>query len=57
MNENGGQKLLQNVIKNERKRKITAKSTLKNNAKPGPKILQEVKMNENCTPMQNVVQK
>ena len=37
MNDNGGEKIMQNVVKNELKRKTNAKCTLKNNAKCSPK--------------------
>ena len=46
MNENGGQNLMEKVVKNEWKRKTNAKCTLKNNAKCSPKIIQYVAKNE-----------
>ena len=46
MNENGGPKLMQTVVKIEWKEKTIAKYTLKKNAKCSSKIMQHVVQNE-----------
>ena len=46
MNENGGPKIIENIVKKEEKRRTNAKCTLKNNAKCNPKIMQNVVQNQ-----------
>ena len=58
MNVNSGPKIMQYVVKNEWKRKTSAKCTLEIMQNVAQKQCKEqYKINENYTPMQNVIEK